>query len=489
MSKRINVLISLLALLVLGACRDDEPSRSVDEGEPFFRLSTVELRVPRAEHTRTLYLGRGFNLLHYRLGEERGITTSSILDMERVRLRQPKASWGEDLSVYAPTLSIDNEWSHMDVIHGSMMDVTDTYTQDEIDVAVNEHFYDRARIPFRYIDSKREEADVYHARIYSYKVDQHIRLLADSSKDYRYYLRSRFLSHLRTMSGEELVKTYGTHLITQYNFGAFMDYVVSGKSQVFSREDVVTLASQTFEMQNDDLPAVKKATTYPNHIITAYKQGGSSYEPVPNLANFMPLFFGIRPKHLDYKAWQEGMSPTKASYLSLPLNKEGMIPIPDLIPDLSLKVKYTSAIIHTANPDKHIVYLLCEPRNYEAVKHKDKYLYVSLKKYESGTFPIYFNDDASKAFSEKELTGSGSDARSWRLEMDHDGRWKIYRSDIKKYLCTDLTLRTAEDAPEYLKYWLLNPIVPKPGANPMAWSNRLIKQSLALDDSPETSTL
>lgn len=488
MSKRTNLLFSLLALLALGACRGDEPSRSTGEGEPFFRLSTVELRAPRADHTRTLYLGRGFNLLQYRLGEEQGITSSSILDMDRVRLRQPKASWGEDLSAYAPTLSIDNEWSHMDVIHGSMMDVTDTYMQDEIDVAVNEHLYDRVRIPFRYTDTKGEEADAYHARIYSYKVDQHIRLLADSSKDYRYYLRSRFLTHLRTMSGEELVKTYGTHLITQYNFGAFMDYIVSGKSHVFSREDVVTLASQTFEMQNGALPAFKKATTYPNHVITAYKQGGSSYKPLYKSVGFRPLFFELHPKHLDYKAWQEGISPTQTSYLSLPLNKEGMIPIPDLIPDLPLKVKYTSAIIHAANPDKHITYLLCEPRNYEAVKHKDKYLYVSLNKYESGASPIYFSDDSPKVLSEKELTGSGSDARLWRLEMDHEGRWTIYRSDIKKYLCTDLTLRTAEEAPNYLKYWLLNPIVPKPDYSPMAWANRLIKQSLALDGSPATST-
>lgn len=165
-----------------------------------------------------------------------------------------------------------------------------------------------------------------------------------------------------------------------------------------------------------------------------------------------------------------------------------MIPIPDLIPYLPLKVKYTSAIIHAANPDRHIAYLLCEPRNYEAVKHKDEYLYVSLRKYEGGAFSVYFNDGSPKVFSEKELTGNGSDGRYWRFEMDNEGRWKIYRSDIKKYLCTDLTLRTAEEASESLKYWLLNPIVPKPGYSPTAWGNRLVKQSLALDGSPAPST-
>lgn len=481
MKKNVNLLWVVTALLLLISCSKREDDLHPKATEPtddvtFTDGNITELRASGAGLKKTRFLGKGFNLLEYRIGEEQGITSASILDMGKIEQETPWSPWGKEIPSGLLSPELHTEKIYQDVHQESLQDVTHFYSQDSIGISLDGS-YKNVTLNFKYSNVKKEEEKVYHARSYAYKLDETVRLEADSYDDYQFYLRPRFVRHLETMSGDELIKTYGTHLITNYTLGAFSDLIVSAKNDIFTKEEVVTLTGSAFKDKVKLSSALSnKVSRNITSIRTIYRQGGSDY--VINGVTPISLFSGSSPKQIDITEWSKGIREDDGTFLSLPLNKAGLISIPSLIKKLPLKVKYTCAILHKAHPNTGIVYVLSKPGNYEAVKYNGEYMFTTLNKYESGGCFLYYGNNSVKRISEKLLTGRGSTSANWRCQLEPNGQWVFYFSSIKKYLCTDLVLRSANEDNNGLRYWALNPILPTAGYSPRAWSRVMIKPNI-----------
>lgn len=432
------------------------------------------LRGSGAGLQQTRFLGRGFNLLRYHRQEEAGITRLSILDLGKISQNAPWSPWGEEIpsDIYAPEL-ID-ETIYMDAVIGTPQDVSRAYAEDSVVVAGSGSLHP-VSIRFNYPRVKREDEQVHHIRHYSYKTDQRVSWSMLRDDYYRFFLSPAFVRQLQTLSGAELVERYGTHLVTGYDLGAFVDLIITTRQRAFSVEEGLALSSSAF--QGKSIPGyaslAKKVEDNVASIRTVYMQGGSDYK-VERLAP-LTLFARSNPARIDLKAWQTGIRPADGTFLSLPTDQTSLLAIPSLITPMPLRVKYLSAILHKANPGADITYILSEPDSFSPVKYQGEYIYLSMREYDSGSSYIYYGDASVNRLSEHLLTGQGSTGASWETKIEQDGRWVLYSSRLKQYLCRDLKLRGAQQDPQGLRYWVLNPIVPTPGHSHKAWSKAMIK--------------
>lgn len=460
----------------LSACsKEDVPSSpqqpkhdTLFEGGEF-----AEFRGSGVGQKNSRFLGRGFNLLEYHSGEEAEISSTSILDLKKISSNTPWSPWGREipLDILAPELF--EEDVYMDVQIGSATDVTRTYSKDSVSISGAGGFA-KVLLAFNYARVRSEEEKVYYIRQYCYKTDQRVMWEVMDNAHYQFFLSPIFVNLLRTMSGEDLIKRYGTHLITSYNLGAFADLIITARQNTFTRDELLSLSASVVERKPKISTTLsKKIENNRSSIRVKYMQGGSDYK-VSDIAQQSPLSSGY-PKFINLLEWQKGIRKGDGTFQSLRENKDGLIPIPDLISDMPLKVKYMSAILHKANPGVNIVYALSDPTNYSPVKYKGEHVYLSMKTYNSGETFIYYGNNTVNDLSERLLTGKGSSSASWSTKLEKSGQWLFYSRTAQRYLCRDLKLRTESEDTQGLRYWVLNPVVPTSGYGYKAWSRLMIK--------------
>lgn len=66
-------------------------------------------------------------------------------------------------------------------------------------------------------------------------------------KNLEFYLNKRFVSDLSQLSAADLISKYGTHIVTKYYIGPYIDLRVSANSSIFSAEDVKKLEAKIWD--------------------------------------------------------------------------------------------------------------------------------------------------------------------------------------------------------------------------------------------------
>lgn len=461
--------LCLFTTLVTSSRRDEVEHASQEE----LAGNTTELRGSISSEDKTKFLGRGFNLLHCRgsYRDVEDITNGNVLSQSRLNANTPWAPWGGEVLEEAfntPQLRIKEvTWSlKLEEVH----DVAELYEQDSIEISVGANSK-KIVLKFWYSVFNSEEERVLRIRQYTSKVSEDISWVAQKAQTYRYYLDNTFVNSLRHMPADSLVDTYGTHAITGYSLGAFSDLLITARKSVFSENELRALAKSAF---NDEvkLPPYlsSKVQENVNSISTTYRQGGSEYAP-PSVSP-QTLFSTSTPTLIDLASWEKGIRKDNPSFISI---KSGIIPIPDLIENLNLKVKYASAIVHKIHSMQDIIYVLCSPDNFEPVKYNGEYVYTSLKQYLGGANYVYYGNNSTKSMSEKQLTGNGSSDACWRSKLDNEGLWVFYNTASARYLCRDFKMRRKDEDLEGLRYWALNPIIPEDDYSQKEWSRMMIR--------------
>lgn len=479
-SKRIShlssfLLVASLGMIGLGTGCSGEESKPENQGTDISQLPSlgadvVELRGSGTGTPETRYLGYGFDLLKHRVNDEMGFSTHPIVRLDNLTNGVMKNPWkvGRPSDYIAPSVELNR-------LSGNRFD---EITKLVVDVCPNDTMTLNFGVPMRdftrihsYASSHTPHLNANYAHYYSYNVKERVSLSFDKESDLQYYLDPRFVSHLYSLSAEQLIDYYGTHLVTEYDLGPFLDFMLVAHQEVFSRDEMYIIAANALGAI-PTLPESLKEKMYKalSSLKIVYRQGGSDYLP-----NITAGRASLGSNLIDTKKWKEQLRVYDGTFMSLPRDVRRLVPIPDLIEPLPLKLKYISAILHRLNPNSNIIYILSDPRTYQPIKYKGEYVYVPLSKYENSGCYVRYGSNHSNDLSEKELTGSGSLGTGWWCSLSPDGLWAFYLASAKKYLCTDLVLRTLEEDSEGLRYWGLNPIVPREGYSQKAWGQRVIR--------------
>lgn len=293
-----------------------------------------------------------------------------------------------------------------------------------------------------------------------------------------FYLHKDFVRDLGRLQASKLIELYGTHLVTSYTTGAFMSLVLSAKASLFTELEMAKMESNLWvdkAMLSRELK--DKVERNISNISIVYRQGGSDYMPDKDFLGLGGFYQDTSMPTLSEEQWYAQIRPNDNSFVALPEDGQGLVPIADLISDVPLKVKYVAGILERikGNPSSAINYVLCNPQSLRPFTLDGKILRVSLGSYADAVERIALGLDHTAMLSEGVLLSTEQKNHSWDFEIGENALWTISSRLSKKYLCTDGVLRTIHEDTKGLRYWLLNPIVPTAGGNTRKLSQLFIQ--------------
>ncbi len=289
------------------------------------------------------------------------------------------------------------------------------------------------------------------------------------------YLKPSFVEALKKSDAEELVSSFGTHLIGRYNVGGLLDFELLSDPYIFTEEETREMEKWIWEggRKRYDFSILERIK---ERVLTYnYRQVGSKYflRTAEHIwfATFGEMF--EKGEQLSIAEWEKKLLDEVNAFVSLDEKQEGLIAIPDLIGDIPLKVKYTAGILHrslrnmTLGKSSELTYYLAEPESFDLIDLDGKPLTLVLNSYRDTQSFLYLGDSKmGRMLKSSMLDGlnfSADQALKWALELQENGLWviKSVASRGKLYLCRDMKVRTKEEDRNALRFWSLNPLVPK----------------------------
>lgn len=476
--KTFGSLVALLALV--SSCKEEDiASKSSRSGTSqeysgfssgLMSLRSIDPSSPSPER----YLGRGFNLASYRRGNDEGICRP-VLDMARARDGRGWNPWlGSEESISPMDVEVDRRSSFTPKA-GGLEDISMSYFRDSIEVKLGIKKPFTLNVGYNKVDELNETTHSFET--FSYLISHELGLYPDQEQDFSKVLSPRFVRDLKSKSATDLVRIYGTHVITGYYLGAYSRLVVSTLSSSYSTEETMQLAG-SISGAGPSFTDARKVSQTRYKVRVDYSQAGSRYIPPMNLIEFTGLDTPARINQVDADAWQNGIDLSGNAFLSLPFNGAGVVSIPDLIEPFYLKLKYICGIWQTITPNKDLVFAFCDPKTYAPIKYEGEHIYVIGNVYglSDQYVKVYYGNGYTRALTEQLLSGSGADYASWEFDLDYDKGWTFKSTATGKYLCRDLQVRALEDDTQGLRYWLLNPLFVGKNQSPFVWNKMMLKE-------------
>lgn len=474
-----NVLKSIFGATCLActfvACQDESiegsNSNSSLAKEPYewHVPSYVELRASSKNLSVERYIGKGFNLMKYPRYDDRGFTKYPVL-----ALAEPAWSpFGRAIEVEDIQVSLRQEPSPK--IERLLFQDLSAVTQ--VDTMLLDLGADYQLHALSYINPDiTRQADKSHTySSFVFRKDKSVLLPIKENRNLEFYLDKGFVADLSKLPAEDLVYKYGTHVVKHYYVGPYMRLLLSAKASIFTKNELNKAQEKLWrgKLKFEEQLERKFSERYED-VAIQYRQAGSTYSPQEQLFSFARLSKS-QTDSLDDKAWEDRLVDDHA-FLMAPA--KGLVPIPDLIADIPLKVKYISGVLMETRPSKQSVinYILCNPSSYEPFKLKGKYVRLALKSYGDAVGRLRLGLDASKVLQETDFTGVGVKEHEWTYELQTNGLWTIKSRVSGRYLCTDAQMREENEDTKDLRFWLLNPIVPTPNGNSRSISQLLIRR-------------
>lgn len=462
------LLLGLMVSALLPSCQEDEPKQHVPYEQP---KHIVESPYNDYVHIRSLgspaeiearYLGRSFNLASYVPNDMLGFTIYDVIDTKLIDQNKPWSPFGrpveEDL---LPPEVVEREG----YTEPRLETITSRTRQSILDSLSFSLGAGYGAVKLGYSEGLYSLADrqsLHYHSLYGYR-SRYVLWNLGKPTDLEFYLSKRFVRDLRQMTARDLVAKYGTHVVQSYSFGAFQQLDIAASAEFFTHEDMTDIHASLWSGKgNFSRKSLTKAASYRHQLAVVYLQAGSEY--VPPRPFFSPGTLLSDPtdiEPLDQAGFIAKVRKDRPSFFGL----EGPnVAIPDLISDRALKVKYLCGILDRAqlNP-RRPWYVLSTPDYTEAVKKDGWYLMISLAHYES--FPgvyIYVGDDPLETVNDP--LGKYPNTR-WEARLGEDGRWTFVSLGTDRYLCRDLKVRTQAEDTTDLRFWALNPAIPREGVS------------------------
>ena len=463
--------LAFLSVIFLTACRgvDTEPKVISADYPPhssmILRMAGVPDQVPADR-----YLGKSFDLVRFRPNNEMGFVDNTILDLSRINNDDPWDPMNVDpnyTNIMSPEAGITYYPATIPVQLQELEQVSDKYNQE--DISFNAAGSIKAVTLSFSRDKKTNATNKFHIIQSSmYKPEKKVYFTGISGREYYYFLSNRFVKSLSRRSAEQLVDMWGTHIVGAYYTGAYYDLAIMASAEIYSESQTKEIAAKYIKGDSATLSASTLQVLKNNafHVTVQYQQGGSTYIPAQGFLQPSSLYTQSGVRMLDPKAWAEGIVRNDNALMRLSLSSNDLIPIPDLIPNIPYKIKYTAGILNCIkkvnHPNERVMtsYVLCDPKECKPIKLNGKFLIAYLRDFRSidevdinvGTNSIY---DSNLGF----YLPAYKRGTDWDLTLNNDAYWTIKHPKDGTYLCRDLKQRTEAEDPDGMRFWLLNPIL------------------------------
>lgn len=468
MKNMTRAVVTLALLLLFVGCdnkrnKDNNPNggeqTKVELPTPLFRNASTDSHEKLAEK----YLGRGFNLLNYSSKDETGYTRGSVLDSERLKSGEawqpfenieakPNVSGNAPLFMFKKSdekdakeefKALSNVWFESEYTFKPML------RQKELKLT---GVYNGAR--------EKDDIEHYSYGLYAEKGELAIIL---PQEQLVYFLDVDFVKDLKQRSATDLVRQYGTHVITDLEVAQMLEVHAEVRGKEFNLEQMRSLLSGYFGKKvSDDL--LQKAGKDKQLKLTLTATGTASEKELQGL---------------NKELWQSKQEEGKYAITSFMPAGSDQVAIPDLIHDPFLRTKYIMGIV-TEQQKLEQKLLGTEPQMVEyelwsASLEQMNYIRdipsdaqeikaVGLKDFRNS------RDAVLKIETGKVLVPDGRQLKevesaqdTWQLELQPSGLWTIRSKQSGLYLCSDLRLRLeTEDVYEH-RFFYLNPILPGVG--------------------------
>lgn len=454
----------ILLLLSITGCSVEVPLPS-NEGDELDVPSYVELRASEQTLSPSRFIGRSFNVLKYPINDVRGFSNYPILSSEQSAWN-PFGEGGEEFASFPDVLV--EEHPTQDVVRQYHLDVSSESSLDSI-VFAPSATYKQHSISYTKMLVERKGKRSHSYSSFVYLPQKKVMFDNKNAGNLSFFLDKRFVADLKRLSPKMLVQKYGTHIVTNYLLGAYMQLMVQANASNFSKDEVQKMELKLwgngvllpYEMRNK----IERNITA---ISVIYRQGGSDYQPDKTLLSPSGLYVTDNAvNYLNEAEWYRQIRQGDNSFLSLDEDKRGLIAIPDVIAHIPLKVKYTVGILEQASAGnrKGLNYILCNPETFTPIRFKNQYVRANMSEYGSKQQQLFLGMETSSLLTEGLIQGGNAVRHKWEGNLDDNGIWTFKKVGSDKYLCRDFVLRTIDEDRTNLRFWGLNPMLPSPSGN------------------------
>lgn len=481
--KNLSFVFCLLMMLTLfSSCDMTNREEGLPDSDNFVMLQSSSNIRSGGNPDTYYYLGRGFDLLSFPASDIQGVLPTSILDQKRIENNEPWDPFGNNpgyLRSLAPkpiTLSFpeNSGWNPVCWLE----DVSSKEETSDVSVHVGADFMDYT-LSIKHNQNAIENESLNTYRSHRYKIESKVEYDTDNVSDYVPYLNARFVDDLKRLTAAQVVSKYGTHIVSSYILGPFYDLKVSTLSPLFSKKETLALASNLIRQEDsDNLPVdlspelTEKLSKYSHQTSIILTMGGSSYQPHNSLLRFRGISSPAEVIPFSESEWYKEIEYGNNTFMSLNTDSHRFISIASLITDIPLKVKYLSGIIDRKKGKEYsglipaTRYMLCSPTTFEPLQFDDKYVYISLPRFEDSSLrTLHLGDTMQDSISD--ALGISGLGENWNFSLNEDGLWVIsqeLQDGTTVYLCNDYRVRSKDSIKDKSAlYWLLNPILTKEG--------------------------
>lgn len=472
-----------MTVLMITSCEKNTHELPQERTPDYSPQTIVEFRSGQALNP-DRFLGKGFNLIRNRISEEAGISTYSVVDYNRLQGSRPWDPIGNrDFSdVYAPEIISDAQNS--DPVRTYSEDISNRWFQDSLGIDLGSK-YKKSSLNYKYANQTEGSYKSHVYRSYIYKTEKKVFYDAIDPSHFSFFLHARFINDLKRMRGYELVNKYGTHLITSYLLGPFIDLTILAKESYFTKNEIATLSSALFDKAVEINGGFsKKLKENYSHTSVIYRQGGSDYAPEKSILTFTSLFNTGKIETINENEWYKQIRKNDNTFMSLSFVREELVPIHDLIPDVPLKIKYICGIIDAIKKNTSpstsaaTTFVFCEPKTFTPVLYNGEYIHTKLLSFETQSYTtVFYGNGSFHPLSEYTFTGKEEAGEPWIPSLNENGLWTLQNNSSKRFLCYDLVMRSELEDTQGKRFWMLNPILPSVYGGDYTWSNMLIKKN------------
>jgi len=315
-----KTLFALSLISMLWACQKDE------------RTEDSELtNKPKGPHGKTLEAGDGeWDLLGfgYNLTGEYAISDAStfqIIDVERLKNEHPTYINNSGSETSSPYF----------IVGMNSEDFTRKITA-KTKLTGGDKLLFKGTIDANFSQEDKWSSKYIYASYTNLIVKRRVRLIADTEL-LKNYLHQGFIDHVNAYTPEQLVSTYGTHVLTDIRLGGKMDLIYRAETTNSDRIIAAGAGVETsfFKIFNQNTSGTYDATAKLknfNEQVMARTVGGASQSTVKGITFNQD---GIPTATIDVSTWGAGVTDANAELVEI--SENGAIPLYDLISDPTKK--------------------------------------------------------------------------------------------------------------------------------------------------------
>ncbi|WP_329904993.1 hypothetical protein [Porphyromonas pogonae] len=430
-----SIVFFFVIVLFFSCSKRNEPQSNVEDKFSYIGWPGGNLKLYDENHTPEYCLGKGYDMSRYNGYTPQGVCEGNIIDLERalrgnaIDPMSGKAYKSESIHIkqhaageYAPYVS---EFRNRGLYFRHIF----PFGKEGESPFIN--------IVYEYFDFKvKHKPDILLHRRRQDTPDIVSLEIGNDPQILEGYLTKSFVETLLQAKPERIRQSYGTHLVSNYYYGAFSDLLLLASKKEYTDAGLRDIAE-------------------------------SFIKPTSGLRETLDIFNFRDKSKSRFDFFYEAVQHNKnyRGFCGIPFNQEPLA-LYRIVKNPLLKVKLFCSFYSEITQGKEAApldYILSDPKTMKPIKFRSKYIFTTLLEYPYEDKVKLFYGDYGHSLSIHNLNSSlprSNKPTEWIVKQDKTNcAITFYDPTISKFLCTDLILRTLDEDKEGLRFWAINPVL------------------------------